>query len=300
MFYGMWNVVQYFFTPSTRALVSPQLSTQGCLEWIEPQYLPISMGGTSTFEPDIPSLDDPPSVMHSLLHKANHSPSKKRAPSAASTLPSSSSSFSETKVGTGRSVSVSIDTSGEEEDELYADSEFGDEMACSSFPRVLSSDSGNGSKFVSFPFVTKEFIPATMRGWGTKQGHIVKNWKRRYFILTSSRQVTLLRYFKDEQREPPYGTHLCGELNLQYYHLIATTKMMRVEASDEERSCHCIQLIGESALDKELFICIEDSAEFHSWIGALEAHIDYRKEIEEIIAIETASSSSSMWSCVLL
>jgi transcription initiation factor TFIIIB Brf1 subunit/transcription initiation factor TFIIB len=201
---------------------------------------------------------------------------------------------------------VSIDNTSDEDDgEMYADSEFGDEGFSSLVPRRVSSDSdGAGARgsmrFSSFPFGTKEFCPAMMRGWGTKQGQIVKNWKRRYFTLTSNRQVTLLRYFKDEQRAPPYGDYLCGELNLQYYHLQPTERRIRLEGQEEERICHCLQLIGESALDRELLVCVEDSSEFNSWIGAIEAHMEYRREIEEMTAAARENSSSSMWSCVLL
>lgn len=45
------------------------------------------------------------------------------------------------------------------------------------------------------------------RGWLTKQGEVVKSWKRRWFVLTDTK---LLRYFEDEQQ-----TKFKGAINVQ-------------------------------------------------------------------------------------
>jgi hypothetical protein len=331
MFYGIWNIAQYLLLPTTREKVSPQISSQGCLQYVEPQYLPVSMGGTSTYEPDIENIEEPPPMIHSVLYKTKKLTRRNDNALSPRTLSSSSSSSSWTlpsslpKIGDYRSVSVSIDMNGDGDDEevdgeLYAESEFGDDYSSmlhdqdsptgsSASPSAAGSHTSRHSgdklmKLPNFQFTSKfnessKFCPAMMRGWGIKQGHIVKNWKRRYFILTSDREVTLLRYFKDEQPYAPYGDYLCGELNLQYYHLIPSQRQITFDSTETEQTCHCLELIGESSLDKDLLICIEDSAEYHSWIGALEAHIDYRKEIEEI-AQEAAAAASSMWKCILL
>jgi hypothetical protein len=334
MFYGIWNLVQYFLHPTTREKVCPQMSTQGCLQFVDPEYLPVTMGGTSTYEPDIENIEEPPPMIHSVLYKTKRLTDLSRRhangqsngispmpmpSSSSSTLSSSSSSSYLSKIGDYRSVSVSIDMNEDEdldEGELYAESEFGDDYSSmlhdsiaeptSSAPSTDAVSGGSSKhsndkqlmKLPNFQFSSKQFCPAMMRGWGIKQGHIVKNWKRRYFILTSDSEVTLLRYFKGEQPYPPYGDYLCGELNLQYYHLIPSKRQIRFDSNEEERTCHCLELVGESSLDKDMLICIEISSEYHSWIGALEAHIDYRKEIQEI-AQETAGSSS-IWRCNLL
>lgn len=318
MFYGIWNIIQYFLPPKTRERVCPQLSTTGCLQYVEPQYLPITMGGTSAYEPDIDTLEDPPSMIHSILSKT-----KKLSPqrtmknngnslnySQPSPLPSSQIS----RISDYRRVSVSIDINDDEEDdglEEYAASEFGDELNLyrSSENNSTQITPLNGqklstekiNKFSPFSSLTsskyRQYCPAMMKGWGIKQGHIVKNWKRRYFILTSQHEVTLLRYYKEELSYPPYGEYLCGELNLQYYHLIPSQKLIKFDSNENEQLCNCIELIGESSLDKDLLICIEDSSEYNSWIGALEAHIDFRKEIEDILQQE---SSRSSWRCNIL
>ena len=51
----------------------------------------------------------------------------------------------------------------------------------------------------------------TLKGWLNKRGHVVRNWKRRYFVLTSNS----LKYFKKEKDEPPFGDNLCGEILLK-------------------------------------------------------------------------------------
>jgi hypothetical protein len=48
--------------------------------------------------------------------------------------------------------------------------------------------------------------PGIKKGWMTKQGRggIVKNWKKRYFVLN----VGKLQYFVNESKEYPYGEDL--------------------------------------------------------------------------------------------
>lgn len=307
MFYGIWNVVQYFLPPKTREKVCPQISSQGCLQYVEPQYLPVTMGGTSRYEPDIENIEDPPPVIHSVLYKTKKLTDSSRHTGKSPPLCTSSTL---PKIGDYRSVSVSIDMNENEDNEegggdLYAESEFGDDYS-SMVHDSPSGSSGSPDKLMKLPQFqlpskfndSSKFCPAMMRGWGMKQGHIIKNWKRRYFILTSDREVTLLRYFKYEQSYAPYGDYLCGELNLQYYHLIPSERQISFDSSEDQRTCHCLELVGNSSLDKDLLICIEDSADYQRWIGALEAHIDYRKEIEEIA--QEANAAFSMWKCVLL
>jgi hypothetical protein len=54
---------------------------------------------------------------------------------------------------------------------------------------------------------------ATTKGWLSKEGHFIKNWKKRYFVLNQG----YLRYYERAIDEPPYGVSLKGEvkLNLQ-------------------------------------------------------------------------------------
>lgn len=50
-----------------------------------------------------------------------------------------------------------------------------------------------------------------LRDWMHKQGHLVKNIKKRYFILTPSS----VKYYKRELPTEPFGEGLCGEVSLK-------------------------------------------------------------------------------------
>ena len=49
-----------------------------------------------------------------------------------------------------------------------------------------------------------------MVGWLRKRGHIVMNWKTRYFVLNNG----FLSYYVDKLDEPPYGKNQKGMLCL--------------------------------------------------------------------------------------
>jgi hypothetical protein len=58
---------------------------------------------------------------------------------------------------------------------------------------------------------SRDKIPATKKGWMTKQGRggLVKNWKKRYFVLTAGK----IQYYVNETKEYPYGDVLKVRLN---------------------------------------------------------------------------------------
>lgn len=64
VFYGMWNIVQWFLDPVTRQKVCPVMTQAGVLQYISPDYVSHEVGGTSTYEPDIDALEDAPSFIH--------------------------------------------------------------------------------------------------------------------------------------------------------------------------------------------------------------------------------------------
>jgi len=50
-----------------------------------------------------------------------------------------------------------------------------------------------------------------LAGYLTKEGHKIKNWKRRYFILKDN----LLYYFKDRKDKNPVGVIVLDRANVQ-------------------------------------------------------------------------------------
>lgn len=45
-------------------------------------------------------------------------------------------------------------------------------------------------------------------GWLVKQGHLIKNWKRRWFVL----EYPLLHYYKTPEDSTPRGTIDCSQV----------------------------------------------------------------------------------------
>jgi hypothetical protein len=60
----MWNVVQWFLDPVTRQKVCPVMYQSGVLQYIDPSFVSHEAGGTSTYEPDIDSMEDAPPFIH--------------------------------------------------------------------------------------------------------------------------------------------------------------------------------------------------------------------------------------------
>jgi hypothetical protein len=55
--------------------------------------------------------------------------------------------------------------------------------------------------------------PPMMQGWLKKKGHIVNNWKTRYFVLDSG----YLTYYVDQSDAPPFGRERKGQVCLAGY-----------------------------------------------------------------------------------
>ena len=49
-------------------------------------------------------------------------------------------------------------------------------------------------------------LPAIKKGWMRKQGRsgVIKNWKKRYFVLTGG----VINYYEEESKDHPYGDKL--------------------------------------------------------------------------------------------
>ncbi len=60
VFTGLWNVVKWFLDPVTQAKVKPVLTLAGVQEFIDDEFIPVSMGGECDFEFDLSGGDIPP------------------------------------------------------------------------------------------------------------------------------------------------------------------------------------------------------------------------------------------------
>eukprot|EP01039_Chlorochromonas_danica_P007570 gene7572-8370_t len=59
IFWGIFNVVKWFFDPVTRNKAAPVLYLSGVQEFIDDEHIPANMGGKSTFEFNLDDYQDP-------------------------------------------------------------------------------------------------------------------------------------------------------------------------------------------------------------------------------------------------
>jgi hypothetical protein len=135
----------------------------------------------------------------------------------------------------------------------------------------------------------KLLTPPMLQGFIEKQGHVVKNWKNRYFVLAEG----VLRYFKLPDSSPPYGTGLCGELlHLEVYAISEDeadipAEMMR---NCDKDACHIllapsVSLKGTSSAVPEtecpmLLLQFDSAQRMTTWFAALKTHIAYKKSLQ--------------------
>jgi hypothetical protein len=239
VFYGIWNVAQWFLDPVTRRKVSPQMSPAGIFEYIAPEWVPEDMGGSCTFEPDIDAMRDAPPMIHRPLMIRTGVLSPVEAPS-----------------DLGEEAAIPHSASGD-----------ADDGRCS-----VTSDNSSDCSFHTTR--QTEAWPGTMRGWAIKEGHVVKNWKRRYFVLQSNACATVLRYYfqQDPQHSDrePFGLDLMGQLDLRDYSL------------EVHRRDSILHLQPPASGGKHLHMHLQDRDALEAWAEALCAHLEYRQKTDAL------------------
>jgi hypothetical protein len=111
-------------------------------------------------------------------------------------------------------------------------------------------------------------------GWLRKQGHIVSNWKRRYFVLFEGK----LTYYEDAAESPPYGSGLKGEFVLAN----ATVRLETTPASDGGKGRGSGSktplyrlVLTHTPSKKQLVMESPDEREQNSWAFAISEHINF-------------------------
>jgi hypothetical protein len=269
VFYGLWNLLQWVLDPVTRRKVCPQVSPNGIFEYIDPQFVPIDIGGSSTYEPDIALLEDPPIMMHRPLQ-----------------IKTSLPRFQIEELDLNSPISGAAANDYESSSEYIGEYNDHMEMVAASAPSRSSIVARPSSLGLSFHTARgSEPTPGHIRGWAAKQGHFFKNWLTRYFILSSDRYLTLLSYFIYESNSPPFGRGLKGEMNLREYSV--------VQINDRTLYLH-----GSREVDKDLVMRFSTDEEAAMWKAALETHIAYRKSADDDGHI--SKEPSTYFSCILI
>ena len=123
-------------------------------------------------------------------------------------------------------------------------------------------------------WVTSKY-PPVLEGWLEKEGHIVKNWKKRFFILEMKTRV--LRYYRNADL-----SYMAGEYHIDSKSIVTT--------EDDRPKLHIFNVISLKAMkigEKEtiLFMCANTLEERDRWLGALQEAISgvriYQPELME-------------------
>jgi len=93
---------------------------------------------------------------------------------------------------------------------------------------------------------------ARKEGWLVKQGHLVKNWKRRWFVL----EWPLLHYYKTPEDSTPRGSINCEQVTL--------SETVALERTGKE---NCFMVHHPER--KLYFLQAEDETQMMSWVKAI-------------------------------
>lgn len=107
------------------------------------------------------------------------------------------------------------------------------------------------------------YTPAMKCGWMRKEGHVVHNWKRRFFVLDSG----YLTYFVDSIVAPPFGSALKGRLDLT-----------KATVTKNVANVKCLIVVQSADIvDKPVGTVIEYESESirDDWVVALNEHIAF-------------------------
>jgi hypothetical protein len=115
-------------------------------------------------------------------------------------------------------------------------------------------------------------IPDLTTGWLKKQGHMVKNWKRRFFVLSYG----VVKYYeKNGQEGRGSGENELGSVDLKG----ATVKVVvNSEISAKSGSGKDCRLSIVQSSGKDLLVEAESLVEKNAWFDALKKHILYANQ----------------------
>lgn len=131
--------------------------------------------------------------------------------------------------------------------------------------------------------------PPLLKGWLRKRGHVVLNWKSRFFVLDSG----ILSYYLDEAENPPFGTKLKGQICLFNFreeeipNLINEKEKRNSSDYSEELKKNSLRIYlkridSTNAEPEELFIEAESIENKLNWISSIEAHTIYSRAHKNI------------------
>jgi hypothetical protein len=118
----------------------------------------------------------------------------------------------------------------------------------------------NNSRSNSVPTKSSMPAPPIKKGMVLKEGHIVRNWKNRYFVLEKGK----LTYYESQSSEYPYGVGKKGDLSLKGVTTVCSKSMISLNTKNEA---------GKEVL--ALNLDIKYPNERDEWMEAIKQHIEY-------------------------
>ena len=127
------------------------------------------------------------------------------------------------------------------------------------------SDINSSSSMGQHPPPNKPAIslPPLKKGYILKEGHFIKNWKNRFFVLDAG----MLTYYESSTDVYPYGVHKRGEMLLR-------NTTLKVEKNSIHVKCDSNFSSGREGLSS-LVLEIRYPTERDEWCQAIRAHIVY-------------------------
>jgi hypothetical protein len=102
--------------------------------------------------------------------------------------------------------------------------------------------------------------PALKKGMILKEGHVIRNWKNRFFVLEKGK----LAYFENQKADYPYGVTQKGEVSLKGVSVSVNKNIVSLNTKNEQ---------GKEVLALNLDIKYPNERE--EWVAAIQEHIAY-------------------------
>jgi len=112
---------------------------------------------------------------------------------------------------------------------------------------------------------------ATKSGWLTKQGHIFRTWKKRWFVL----EEQLLKYYKAaDESTSTANPEKMGDSDMKGCISIQNCKVVTLPPADAAGRSFCFQLTPVSG--KIFLICAPDDEAREQWMAAIQVNAEPR------------------------
>ena len=119
-----------------------------------------------------------------------------------------------------------------------------------------------GVESETVPITQMSTVPPLKKGFILKEGHLIKSWKNRFFVLENG----VMTYYESSIDKPPYGAGKKGEMSLKDTTTTVDKNIITITYNGDGASRE-----GKSKLTLE----IRYPTEKEEWLQAINSHIAY-------------------------